>query len=193
MTGSGKTTFEILYALNAEGVTCRFFFDDLGRFAKRLRLTPARTARQLEEALQTRWVVFNPHGMFPGKPAEAFGFFCQWVYDVCRRGEGKKLFIVDEAWQHMSAHGVPDKFALVALTGREENIELVCGTQMPHWINAAITGQATELVCFRLDEELALKRVKQLGIDPETARNLPLGQFVALNRLTRGRLSGRVF
>jgi hypothetical protein len=88
---------------------------------------------------------------------------------------------------------IPREFALVAQTGREENIELVLCTQLPHKINAAVTGQSTELVCFRLDEPLALERVKELGIDPREAQALPLGSFVACNRLSRGRLKGRLF
>jgi hypothetical protein len=49
------------------------------------------------------------------------------------------------------------------------------------------------LINFRLDELLALARVRESGADPETVRALPLGSFVALNRLSGGRLSGRVF
>jgi hypothetical protein len=33
------------------------------------------------------------------------------------------------------------------------------------WIHASITGQSTELVCFRLDEALALDKVEELGAD----------------------------
>jgi len=40
--------------------------------------------------------------------------------------------------------------SLAVQTGREENLELVTATQLPHKINASITGQSTELVCFRL-------------------------------------------
>ena len=55
-----------------------------------------------------------------------------------------------------------------------------------------MNGQATELVCFRLDEENALKEVKSLGANPDEVQNLPLGSFVSLNRVTRARLAGRV-
>jgi len=192
MTGSGKTTFSLRY-LRACPAAARFIFDDLGRAATRLGIRPACTAREVELALHTRWVVFNPHRMFPGDTAAAFRWFCQWAYDASRRGPGKKLFLVDEVWQWCSPNSIPREFALVAQTGREEHLELVTCTQLPHKLHASITGQSTELVCFRLQEPLALARVRELGGYPEEVRQLRLGEFVSYNRLSGHRLRGRVF
>ena len=75
----------------------------------------------------------------------------------------------------------------------QENLELVCATQLPHKVNASVTGQATELVCFRLNEPLALNRVRELGADADVVKNLPLGEFVSYNRLDSGVLAGKVF
>ena len=192
MTGSGKTTFALNYLLNAPAA-CRFVFDDLGRAAVRLRVRPAVTALELEQALATRWVIFNPHRMFPGDTKAAFRFFCQWIYDASRRGPGKKILLVDELWQFCSPTEIPRELSLVAQTGREENIELVTATQLPHKVNASITGQSTELVCFRLSEPLALARVAELGADRAVVASLPLGSFVSVNRLSGGSLAGRMF
>ena len=57
----------------------------------------------------------------------------------------------------------------------------------------SLTGQATELVCFRLDEPLALARVRELGGNPDQVKILPLGSFLAWNRLSGGRLDGELF
>jgi DNA helicase HerA-like ATPase len=192
MTGSGKTTFAILYLLNVSAA-CRFVFDDLGQVAARLKLPHASTAAELEAALATRWVIFNPHRMFPGDVEGAFRFFCQWAYDASRRGPGKKILLVDELWKFCSPNSIPKELAVVAQTGRVENLELVTATQLPHKIHASITGQSTELVCFRLDEALALDKVEELGADRAAVQSLPLGSFVAWNRISRGRLDGRVF
>lgn len=192
MHGSGKTTFAFRYLLNAECV-CRFIFDDMGRAATRLRVRPAYTARELELSLASRWCVFNPHRMFPGETDQAFKFFCQWVYDVSKRGPGKKLVLVDEVWQWVSPHAIPREFAQMVQAGREENIELVSCTQMPHRLNSSMVGQATELVCFRLQGHLALDCVELFGVDRDTVSKLPLGTFYALNCLTSDTLSGRVF
>ena len=58
---------------------------------------------------------------------------------------------------------------------------------------SSVNGQATELVCFRLDEENALQEVKRLGANPDEVQNLPVGSVVSLNRVTRARLAGKVF
>lgn len=206
MTGSGKTSFCIRLLLNRPDVACRFIFDDLGRAATRLKVNPAYTAREMEEALATGWVIFNPHRMFgPGwkrnpdrpdikTPVKAgFCFFCEWVYNACCRGPGKKLVHIDEVWQWQDGRSIPVELAMCAQTGREEGIELLLATQRPHKVNDAIVGACTELVCFRLDEPKALDCIEELGGQRELIPNLPLGQFVAYNRLTRGRTTGKMW
>ena len=192
MTGSGKSTAAFRYLLNAR-VACIFIFDDLGRAATRLHVRPVYTATECEAALATRWVVFNPYRMFPGDIKNAFRWFCQWVFNCARRGGGKKLLLVDEVWQWQTNQEMPRELALCVQTGREENIELVCCTQLPHKVNASITGQSTELICFRLGEPLALARVRELGADVNEVSRLPLGRFIRYNRLSGASLAGRVF
>lgn len=191
MTGSGKTTFALRYLLNVPAA-CRFVFDDKGQIAARLRIRHAGTAAECEAALATRWVVFNPHRMFPGETANAFRWFCQWVYGVSRRGRGKKVLLVDEVWQWCSPHGIPKELAVVSQTGRAENLELVVASQMPHKLHSSIVGQSTELVCFRLQERLALQSVRDLGL-AEDPSLLDRGAYLALNRLSGGILTGRIF
>ena len=103
------------------------------------------------------------------------------------------MLLVDELWKFCSPNQIPKELAVVAQTGRVEDLELLTATQLPHKIHASITGQSTELVCFRLDEALALDKVEELGADRDAVQSLPLGSFVAWNRLTRSRLDGRVF
>jgi len=192
MSGSGKTTFAFRYLLNVPAAA-RFIFDDLGQAAARLKIGHASTCAELEAALADRWIVFNPHRMFPGDVAAAFRFFCQWSFEAARRGPGKKVFFADEIWKHCSPQAIPKELAAIAQMGRAENLELMCATQTPHKIHASISGQSTEIVCFRLDEPLALAKVREFGAEPAGIQNLPLGSFVAYNRITRGRLAGKVF
>ena len=192
MTGSGKTTFAIRYLLNVPAA-CRFIFDDLGQISARLKLRHASTAAELEAALGTRWVCFNPHRMFPGDAAAAFRFFCDWAFNASRRGPGKKVFLADEVWRWCSPQAIPRELAALAQMGRAENLELMTATQLPHKIHASLTGQATEVVAFRLDEPLALSRMREIGADPDQVKSLPLGNFVAWNRISGGRIGGKVF
>lgn len=192
MTGSGKTTFTIRYLLNC-AAACRFLFDDGGRFSRRLRVTPAYTARELEAALATRWVLFNPARMFPDDFAAAFAFFCQWVFNCAQRGGGLKVLVVDELWQWADARNIPRELRLCTQAGREYGIQLLTATQEPHRVNSSIVGQATELVCFRLQEPKSLACVSDLGADADIVSALPLGCFVSYNRLSGATLAGRLF
>ena len=192
MTGSGKTTFVIRYLLNVV-CACRFLFDDGGRFSRRLRVTPAYTARQVEEALPSRWVIFNPVQMFPDDYAAGFAWFSQWTYDCAGRGEGLKVLVVDELWQWADARAIPRQLRLCTQAGRERGVQLLTSTQEPHRVNSSIVGQAAELVCFRLQEPKAWACVKDLGADAERVAALPLGSFVAYNRLSGGMLEGKLF
>ncbi len=192
MTGSGKTCFTIRYLLNVT-CACRFLFDDGGRFSRRLRVTPAYTARQVEDALTTRWVIFNPLQMFPDDYAAGFAWFCQWVYDCAGRGPGLKVLVVDELWQWADSRAIPRQLRLCTQAGRERGVQLFTATQEPHRVNSSIVGQAPELVCFRLQEPKAWACIKDLGADADQVAALPMGSFVSYNRLSGGTLAGKLF
>ena len=193
MQGTGKTTFAFRYLLNV-AAACRFIFDDLGQAAARLNLPHASTAFELESAIASKWVCFNPHRMFPGHAVDACRFFCQWSLDVSRRGPGKKVFFADEIWRWQNGHTIPDELAAISQMGRCEDLELMTATQVPNKLNSSIVGSATEAVIFRLDESNALETVEdEYGLAPETVRNLPLGTYIAINRVSRATLTGRIF
>lgn len=198
MQGSGKTTFQIRAMLNIP-CACRFIFDDLGQYSSRLQpclgsaAVLASSDAELEASVQRRWVFFNPHPRFPGQLEKAFDHFCTWVFKTSQRGPGKKIVDVDEVWRFQTNHQIPRPLATLAQMGRAEDIHLIVGTQLPHKINASITGQSTELVSFRLDEDLALDEVEGLGLERGAVQNLALGTFIARNRITRTNLSGKVF
>ena len=203
MTGSGKTTFVIRLMLNTPAV-CRFIFDDENRTAPRLRLKPCYTLRECEEALLTRWVVFNPDRMFAPRDGDrslfdskrrAFRWFCGWIFEVCKRGPGNKIISLPEIWRFCTADSIPPEFAQLMQMGRELNTHVIVDTQRPDLVNESIIGQTTELICFKLNAPDALHSVKKLKPDAACVGldDFPLGRFVAYNRLTGGRLCGRVF
>ena len=192
MPGSGKTTFAIRYLLNCQAA-CRFVFDDTGQAAARLHIRHASTPEELEADLATRWVVFNPHRMFPGDVSQGFRFFCHWAFLASRRAPGRKVFLADEIWRFCTPQAIPRELATLAQMGRSEDLELMVCTQVPHKLNSSITGSVTELVCFRLQGPLPLAAVQSMGGEPEEVEALPLGSFVSWAVLTGGRLEGRVF
>ena len=192
MTGSGKTTLAIRYLLNIVPA-CRFLFDEGGRWSRRLPIRPCYTENECLAALATRWVLFNPARAFPDDYAAAFDWFCQFVYHCSTRGPGPKILAVSELWQWANERTMPRNFRLCTQAGREYGIQLLLDTQEPHRVNSSVIGQTTELICFRLQEPKAWDCIRELGADVEAVNNLPLGSFIGLNRISRGRLAGKLF
>lgn len=202
MTGSGKTTFVIRYLLNAPAVACRFVFDWNERIVPRLPLRPCFTETDCENALASRWVIFQPRRMFPGAAfdrktgREALRWFCAWVRAKAKAGPGRKIFAVAELWNFCTEDAIPAELAMLAQDGRQDGVEFLFDTQEPHKLNSSIVSATTELVCFRLDERKALRAVSDMGADAERVNRLPLGAFVAKNRLCpdeTGILAGRLW
>lgn len=194
MTGSGKTWFARKYLINVEPQpACRFLFDEGSRWSKWLPIRPCFTWEECSRALTSRWVLFNPSRLYPDNYAQAFDDFCTWVYSASSGGPGSKILAVQELWQWCDARTMPRGFRLCTQAGREHGIQLLLDTQEPHRINSSVLGQTTELVCFRLQEPKSLECIRELGGDVDKVRSLPLGQFLSLNRLSGGTLTGRLF
>ncbi len=192
MTGSGKTTLAFLHLVKTP-CAARFIFDDMGQAAARLKLPHVATPDELNASLQTRWVCYNPHKMFPGDPAAAFRFFCDWSFKTGARTRHKKIFFADEVWRWQDRENIPKELAVLSQMGRSENLELVTATQEPHRLNSSILGSATELVCFRLQESIELKKIQGLGADSDAVSQLPLGSFISYNRVTLKKFCGKLF
>jgi hypothetical protein len=74
---------------------------------------------------------------------------------------------------------IPPHLSKIVLSGREENIELVCCLQGPNKLNAAVVGQSTEMVSCFLGQSVYLSKVKEVGFDPFEIGRLPLCSVVA--------------
>lgn len=203
-TGSGKTTWTILHALNVRGVACQFFFDWNERIVPRLPWPACYTEADCERALQSRKVVFNPKRLFPGAAYDrkqglaALKWFAGYVRRKSKSGRGRKLFHCAELWNFCTEDSIPSELALLAQDGRQDEVSFVLDTQRPEKLNPSIIGATTELVCFRLDEKRALRAVEEMGMDSARVQALPLGSFIALNRLAPPEdpervLAGKVF
>jgi hypothetical protein len=198
MTGSGKTTFVVRYLMNRmrnQGKpACVFIFDNLTRMQPRLRIPMLYTAKDLDEALPTRWVCFNNSRMFPGDTRTAFRWFCFWIFDVCRSGPGEKIVCFPEVWQHCTEDSIPQEFAMLAQAGRELNIHLIVDTQQPEKLNDSIVNCRTETVAFRCQEGSdAARQMERLGFNRGEIQNLPPGTFIAKNNISGGQLKGKLF
>ena len=199
LSGYGKNTFALRYLVNAE-LSARFIFDpdpgegnpDVGEFSDRLQLQPTVTPYELSLHLVRGWVVFDPHALFTGKPAEALNFFCDWAYEKSLALPGEKALVVDEVWKYCNSQTIPAGVRNVALSGRKPRLQLYVLTQEPNKLNSTFQGAMSECVCFRLQGEKQLRFAADFGFNPDEVANLDPLHFVARNLDTRGELRGKI-
>ena len=191
--GSGKTTFGFRYLVANDKLTQRFIFDPEGEAAQRFGLTAAETEEELTLSLDDGFTVFDPHKLFPGRLPEAMEFFCKWSFEASCHLPGEKVLMIDEAWRYCSPGALPEGLAICIQTGRKRRLGTMFLTQRPNRLNEAITNETSELVCFRLQGENALKRVSDLGAEPDEISGLAPGAYVALNVSTGSEQRGRLW
>ncbi len=199
--GCGKSSFAFLYLLNRateqpandNPATCIFIFDWKMEASQRLGLTPCGTLAQCEAAVTTRWVVFNPFVMFGEDLKGAFKWFCQWAFEVSRRGAGKKIFFVDELWRFVDRYNLPAELQRVARMGRAENLELFTATQHPRDYHADLRAEVTEWVCFNMMAPAELDAVRPYFAGVDAAATLPRGEFISFNVESGAELRGKLF
>jgi len=207
--GSGKTSFVFRYlanilseqAANPEPAACVFIFDWKLEAAQRLGVTPCGTAAQCEAALATRLVVFNPFVMFQAEPGKdlpekrAFRWFCQWVFAVCQRGEGKKVLLADEMSMYVDklSSQMPYEVQLIARQSRTVNLGLILSTQFPKDFPPELRKSVTEWVCFNTNDPADLDAVRPYFSGVDQVAELPTGEFIAFNRDSWAELRARLF
>lgn len=176
-SGTGKTTYALRFLANTE-FRCRFIFDaDDGELATRLGLKAARTPDELDAAVASGWVCFDPWDMFTD-PEIALRFFCTWVFATCEHLPGRKVFVVDELQEYTTPHKVPEELARLVRRGRRRGLDSVFISHSPGELHNAVRSQLTEVVCHLMVDDTALEWPARFGIDPEEIRALPPFAFI---------------
>ena len=199
VSGTGKSTFGLRYIVNAD-LAVRFLFDaeaserdpSQNEFSDRLQLPPAGSQYELGLALCRGWVPFDPHQLFAGRLQDAFAFFCEWAWEKSALIPGRKVIMVDEVWRYCSPQSIPTELSNIVQSGRKVGLHLFVNTQEPNRLNSSIRNGASEIVCFKLQSNLALDLMKSYGFDPAEVAGLQEMQFVARNLDSGGELRGRI-
>lgn len=159
-SGSGKSTYGV-HVLGNGKFTCRFIFDPRDdEMAIRFQRRSCRVPAEINAAIPTGWVIFNPHTMYPGDMAKAFADFSELAFHKCGTLPGQKVFWVDEVWRYTSPHFIPKPFAIQLMDGRKSGMATLLTTHSPHRMNEVIISEATELVGFKLRGERKLKYLR---------------------------------
>ncbi len=201
VSGSGKSTFVNRLLLNGNYAVW-FLFDpepgefnpDIGEFADRLKLPPARDLYELSLNLCRGRVAFDPHTLFPGRLKEAFNFFCDWAWEKSLHIPGEKILVVDEVWLYQTPQGIPLELQTIVQSGRKRKLHLLVNTQEPNRLNSSITNGVSEFVCFKLQSGPALEMIEKYpySFDPQEIGALDNLQLVARNMDSRAELRGTI-
>lgn len=182
-SGTGKTTFAERY-LRGTPAGVRFIFDREGEWSKRLGVPQVGNVVRMPDALRTGWVLFDPDTMFEGRHEDSLEFFADWTLQVCKRIPGRKIFVVDELQLLITGHKIGRHTMTVIQTGRRYGLDFLLISQAPNLIHNSVRGQLTEVVLFRLTDELALEFPESVGISPDRVRALPDYHYISLNTKT---------
>ena len=199
--GSGKSTFAYRYLLNVSKVqpanqnpaSCVFLFDWKAEAVQRLGIPAVGTQAHCEAAVATRWVVFNPFIMFGEDLKGAFRWFCQWTFEVSKRGPGKKVLFCDELWRFVDRYNLPAELQRVARMGRAENLELFTATQHPRDYHADLRAEVTEWVCFTMMSPQELDAVRPYFPRVDAVASLPRGSYISYNVESGAEKAGKLF
>jgi len=185
-SGSGKTTFATRFLERARA-RVRFIFDPDAEFSRRLNVPLCRTGREIDAAVSSGWVCWEPHVLFPGNLEAALPWFASVALAYGRKLPGRKFFVVDELGRYLTTAAVPLELKILVQTGRRFGVDGVFIAQQPNELHNSVRCQLSEVVCFQLTDETALEFPARFGFDPAAIRALK--PFHWLCRDNQGRQS----
>jgi len=183
-SGTGKTTYAIRFVC-AERSAAVFVFDPEGEFHRMLKLPWSGTPGEIDKAVRTGWVCYDPQTMFPGDNAAGLDFFSRYAYRAAAILPGRKFFVVDELGRYMSGSDVPFPIKLICQAGRRVGLDAVFIAQQPNELHNTVRCQLSEVVFFQLTDDTALEFPRKFGFDPDAVRALAPHSFICRNN--RGR------
>jgi|SRR6185369_15296091 len=180
-SGSGKTTYALRFVSRAVS-SCVFCFDPDGDFALGLNVAPARTVYELDAAVRSGWVCFDPHTMFAGNLEGALEYFAHLALLAGARLRGRKFFVVDELGWYVSGSNIGHWLRVLVQSGRRKaGIDGVFIAQSPNELHNFVRAQLNEVVCYQMTEDCALDYPRKFGFDVEAVRALQPFQFICRN------------
>lgn len=191
-SGYGKSQYQLRLAL-ASRAHYKFVFDHKREFETLAGAIPCSTTAEIDAAVPTGWIVFNPHRLFPGKLPEAFDFFCDYSWQCAEALGHTKLFVADEL-ALLTEGSKPQPLCRIMEDGRSVALDCAMTSHGPNALHNRIRTQFTEIVTFCQKSAPALEVMeREYNFDPLKVSGLDRGEFIAQNLETGRFQGGRVF
>lgn len=190
-SGTGKT--ELFWQkVRKERAQWKWVYDHQGEWPGRFGVQSVLTPAALEDkATRKGWVVYDPVEGFPGRVAEGFDMFCEYVFLFSKGVGGRKLFCVDELQILTDNRTPPQALLTICETGRRYQIDVYAISQAPNRIHNAVRNQFTDVYTFRHSDEAAIKFLTDNGFDGDAVRNLGEHEYLHRNLRTGETVQGR--
>ncbi len=194
-SGVGKTELllKLLKRLRAKWI---FIFDHKeGDLQKKFGVRACRTIEDLEAAVARGGLVifdfrtFND-GMFLGRREEAFEFWCEWVFPVCKVIRGVKAFVADELQALIDDRSNPDALVTMLDECRTFQIDCFFCASALNEIHNRVRKQFTEIFAFRHGDKNGTAWLEEKGFDRGELLTLKNGLFVYKNLNTGAESKG---
>lgn len=176
-SGTGKTSYAERYIIGSHHDRI-FIFDHQSEFQERLALFPVFTFEDMQERLRTeRILCFDYTKHYFGHLEETYEAFCDWCFytskDYLQPLGKESLMMTDEIQKTMTTASLPQPLKNILQTGRRFNLDTLSTSQQPNELHNSLRNQVTEFVCYRLQDQRALKWVCEAGIDIDVVSKLP--------------------
>lgn len=179
-SGSGKTTYARKFITGAPA-TAVFVFDPELEFAHAFGLPSLDNPAEIDAAVPTGWLCYDPQTMCPGNNAAGLDFWCRYVYARCATLPGRKFIVIDELGRYTNGNDVPDSLKVIVQAGRRVGLDGVFIAQQPNELHNTVRCQLSEVCCFQLTDDTALEFPKKFGFDVEAVRTLEPYRFIVRN------------
>jgi hypothetical protein len=200
ISGSGKTTLlEKLLVRELQKIARTgkrfwiFIFDHKDRdFERRCKTNPCYTKDELNAAVaRGGLVLFNPAKLFPGRRAEGFLWFCDYVWKVKSVLRGPKFLITDELDALVDARSEPEALCEIMDEGRTYEIDCYFICQATNGIHNQVRKQFTEIfVMIQGDKNGLTWLCADCGFNEVEIKALKHGQWLYKNKNTGQAASG---
>jgi hypothetical protein len=191
-SGHGKSVYQIRAAIGAPH-RLKFVFDHKDEFRTRAGALQCETPEEMDAALESGWIVFRPHRMFPGQTVAAFTWFCDFAWNLSEQIGFPKLMIADEL-RLLTDAAAPVELCRIMEDGRSVALDVLFTSHNANGLHNRVREQFTEVVTFALSSEPALEVMeREFEFRQDAIENLVPGEFIARNMETGQIKPGRVF
>lgn len=193
VSGVGKTTLFERLIRRAKSARYVFLYDHKdGDMQQRFGIPSCASPDELIAAVEggRRFLIYNPHEMFPGDSQAGFAFFCKFVWEVGRQLRGVKIVGADELDSICDERCKPLELVKMLNLGRTFQFDAYFIAQSMNGMHNQVRKQITEIFAMRQGDANGIEWLAKKGFAGAVFETLPNGCWLYANTNTGEKASG---